>query len=481
MGSNFVDSFLQLVMGVLMVRYLTKYDYGTFRQIMLISVLVSTTLAIGLPQSLSYFIPRASSSHEKKQLAFQVFIALSLLGAVAAFICYLLRYRIGAGFNNQDLLYYSWIFSLFFLFLIPSKCAQPTLVALGRTNFASLLNVATAIVNFFFVIIPLILGKDLKIILISMLSVYIMKLIIVVYVLFRLEGGMPKLFDLPSLKAQFTYSSPLAGSLIVGVARKYIDQFIIAVFYSPVNFAIYSRGAFELPFVAILPHTLSTLMIPKIAEYQKDGKISNILYLWQESMRKVALVFFPLFVFTFIFAEQIITLLFTSEYLDSVSIFRIYLILIPFRIVAYRTILQAIGNTRPIFTAVCISLILSLVLGIVFERIFGLIGPAIAIVIGELTGSGYMLWQSKVNLKVSFSDLMPVKRLFYPLLSSAIVGIMVLPLNFLDYNASFVLVTSASLYCVVYILIMKVFNIFTENDWELICRWATLKVLRAYK
>ena len=478
MGSSFVDSFLQIVIGMLLVRYLTKYDYGTFRQIMLVAVLISTTIAIGLPQSLSYFIPRASTSQEKKQLAFQVFVALTLLGLFAAVISYLFRFRISTGFNNPELLQYSWIFSLFFLFLIPSKCTQPTLVSLGRTNFASFLNVGTAIVNFFFVIIPLILGKDLEIILVSMLSVYILKFLIVVYVLSSLEGGLPKIMDIPSLRKQFFYGMPLGGSLILGVTRKYIDQFIIAAFYNPVNFAIYSRGAFELPFVAIFPYTLSTLMIPKIAEFQKEGKLSNILHLWQESMRKISLIFFPLFVFTFIFAEEIITLLFTADYLDSVLVFRVYLVLLPFRIVAYRTILQAVGKTKPIFTAVCISLIISLILGILLEKALGLVGPAIAIVIGELTGSGYMLWQTKIHLKFSFADLVPLKRLFYPFLISIIVGVLLFPLCLLNVNTLLILVSSSLLYFTVYVFIMRYFSIFTEDDWDTVYRWITLRVLR---
>jgi O-antigen/teichoic acid export membrane protein len=310
-----------------------------------------------------------------------------------------------------------------------------------------------------------------------MLSVYIIKFIIVVYLLTSLEGGKPKLFDLPSLKAQFTYSFPLGMSLIIGVTRKYIDQFIIAFIYDPVNFAIYSRGAFELPFVALIPYNLTKLMIPKMVEYLKDDRKSSVLPLWHESMRKTSLFFFPLFIFSFIFTEQIFTLLFTSDYLDSVPIFRIYLILLPFRIIAYRTILQAVGKTKQILIAVNISLIISVVLGIAFERVLGLRGPAIAIVIGELAGSSYMLWQTKIYLRVSLSVLFPIKRLFYPFLISAIVGVIVLPLSFLNFNTLLLLVTSALLYLVVYVFVMRFFNFFTKDEWELICRWATLKPL----
>ncbi len=477
MGSSFVDSFLQIVIGMLLVRYLTKYDYGTFRQIMLVAVLISTTIAIGLPQSLSYFIPRASTSQEKKQLAFQVFTVLTLLGLVAATTSYLFRFRISSGFNNTELLQYSWVFSLFFLFLIPSKCTQPTLVALGRTNFASFLNVGTAIVNFFFVIIPLILGKDLKIILVSMLSVYVLKFLIVIYILSSLDGGFPRLLDKHSFKKQLSYSVPLGGSLMLGVARKYIDQFIIAALYNPVNFAIYSRGAFELPLVNLLPYNLSTLMVPKIAEYYKEGKISSIVYLWQESMRKVALVLFPVFIYSFIFADFIISFLFTKEYLDSVRIFRIYLLLLPIRIGAYRTILQAIGQTRHIFTATIISLITGIVLGIIFERIFGLIGPAIGIVIASFVAPAYLLIQTRIHLKLSISVLLPIKKLFLPMICSVAVGVITLPISMLNLYALYTLLISGFIYFLLYIIIMKFFNIFTESEWDLVVRWATLRVL----
>lgn len=478
MGSNVIDSILHVIMGMLMVRYLIKYDYGTFRQIMLVAVLVSTTLAIGLPQSLSYFIPRANTAGEKKQLAFQVFIALTLLGLLAAAVCYMLRFKISTGFNNPDLLQYSWIYSLFFMFLLPSKCTQATLIALKKTHFASLLNAGTAIFTFLFIIIPLILGKGLKVILISMLSVYFFKFILVTCIIISLEGSILTLLDIPSIKAQLIYSIPLGASVLVGVMRRYIDQFIIAAFYNPENFAVYSRGAFELPFVAILPYTLSTLIVPEIASSYKEGRFSNIIYMWQQSMWKLSLLFFPLFIYTFSFADNIITVLFTSNYLDSVPIFRIYLVLLPIRIVAYRTILQATGQTKPIFEAVVISLGVSVILGIVFERIFGITGPAMAIVSGELVSACYLLWKTKISMDFRFFDLIPLRKIYRPFLCSIIVGIFILPLKLMVLPDIVLILISGTLFFGIYVFIMRWFNFFTDNDWDLICRWATLRVLR---
>ncbi len=472
-----IESIFQIVIAMLMVRYLNKHDFGTFRQIMLIAVLIATTIAIGLPQSLSYFIPRADSAKEKKQLAFQIFIALTLLGVFSSITVYLFRFRISEAFNNPDLVQYSWIFSLFLLLLMPSKCTQPALVALGRTNFASLLNFGTAVLNFIFILVPLLMGKDMEIVLISMSAVYFLKLIVVIIILARLDGGIPKIMEFSSLKKQFLYSLPLGGSLMLGVTRKYIDQFIIAIFYNPVNFAVYSRGAFELPLVNLLPYQLSTLMIPQIATYYKDGNISGILYLWQESMRKVAMVLFPVFIYTFLFADLVITFLFTKEYLDSVPIFRIYLLILPFRIIAYRTILQATGHTKTVFKATLISVIVSVVFSIILERSFGIIGPAIGVLIGMLVAPVYLIVKTKSCLGVSYADLIPIGKLKYPMLCSIIMGVVVYPVSMLNLAAFPMLLISAVLYFLVYVVTMKLSGIFTDNEWDLICRWLTLKVI----
>ena len=477
MGSQFIDSILQIVASMLLVRYLSKYDYGTYRQIMLISVLLSTTIAVGLPQSLSYFIPRASSLRQKKQLACQIFIFMTLLGVLASLLCYLLRFQISRGFNNPELARYAWVYSLFFLFLLPSKCTQPTLVALGKTNLASLINFASAVFNFVFVIIPLLRGQDIGSILTYLLAFFIVKFIIVVLVLTTLKGGGIKLVDIRSIKAQLLYGLPLGGALILGVIRKYLDQFIIGAFYNPVNFAIYSRGAFELPLVNLLPYTLSTLMVPRIAGYWAEGQIASIMYLWHEAMRKVALVLFPVFVFSFLFAEEIITLLFTRNYIDSVSVFRIYLLLLPTRIIAYRTVLQAIGQTRPILKATIISLITGAVCGVAFERVFGLMGPAMGTVLALLVAPGYLLVQTKKHLGVKITDLFSAKNLAAPMFFSILSGGAVFPLVFLDLGAFWTLAVSGTAFSLIYVFMMKSLKIFTTAEWDLICRWITLKAL----
>jgi O-antigen/teichoic acid export membrane protein len=204
----------------------------------------------------------------------------------------------------------------------------------------------------------------------------------------------------------------------------------------------------------------------------------EVIVLWREMARNVSQLFFPLFVFCFIFAEPIITLLFTSQYSSGADIFRIYLCLLPLRIVSYKTILIATGATKPILTGATVAFIASIFLGISLERVFGLSGPAVGNVLGEILGFWYMLWHSKRVLEVSWMDLVPLRELAQPLWGAAFVGMIVFPFHFVALEHAGLVVAYAVAYFAAYIAFMRVFRFFTEEDWALICRCATLKVLR---
>ena len=477
-GSQIASSAFPLLTSMVMVRYLSQYEYGTFRQIMLLAVLLPTGIALGLPQSLSYFIPRASSPKEKKQIALQIFLCLTVLGAVATLVVYTLQDQISRSFSNPSLAPLAWMFSLYLLFIVPNKCAQAALLAQGHINLSALLHVTTEVCNSLFVVVPLVMGYGLRVVLLSMLAFYALKFVLVSFILLNFEGGFPKLLDRRILKAQMVYSLPLWLSFVVSGARSYVDKFLVVFLYRPEVFAVYSRGAFELPVVGLVPFALSNLLAPRFAESYSTGDIADVIALWRKAARKVAQLFFPLFVFCFIFAEPIITLLFTSQYRGGVDIFRIYLCLLPLRIVSYKTILIATGETKPILSAATASFVASIVLGIGLEGTLGLSGPALGYIFGEILGLGHMLRHSKRVLRVSWADFIPFRELAQPFWGSVLVGTIILPFHFAGLEHAGLVAAYAAGYFGAYIAFMRIFRFFTEEDWALICRCATLKVLR---
>lgn len=69
----------QFVMPVFLTRYLSKADYGTYAQFYLVQGFVGSVLCFGIQSNPYYFYPN-SSSLRQKQIIWNSFIVLLLLG-----------------------------------------------------------------------------------------------------------------------------------------------------------------------------------------------------------------------------------------------------------------------------------------------------------------------------------------------------------------------------------------------------------------
>jgi hypothetical protein len=75
-------------------------------------------------------------------------------------------------------------------------------------------------------------------------------------------------------------------------------------------------------------------------------------------------------------------------------------------------------------------------------------------------------------------DVVPLRELAQPFAGAALVGMIVFPFRFAALEHAGLVAAYAAAYFAAYIAFMRVFRFFTEDDWALICRCATLKVLR---
>ncbi|MGQ0793023.1 MAG: oligosaccharide flippase family protein [Deltaproteobacteria bacterium] len=477
-GSNLVGTVMTLGWGVLLVRYLTKYEFGTFQQIMLLRVTIQGLVLMGLHQSLFYFIPKAKNDDAKKGIIIQNFFLLALVGAIIAGGCYMLAPVFAESFNNPSLAAYAGIYSLFFIFDTPVMMSKAVFLSLDKVNLTSVVNVASALTLILATVVPAELGYDFRAMLMGILIVYIMKFIGFSGYILSLPGGVRGAFDFSTVIPQFKYSLPLGISAMPDAFKRQLDKFVISGLYTPDQFAVYSRGAFEMPFVSDIPYSMNHILLPRYVKSYEQGDYKTLLYLWNESIRRMALLFFPLFVFTFIFAEKFITFLYTDAYAESASIFQVYLCLLPFRLVGYRVILRAVGDTRQILVATIVSLSVNIGLNFALATSFGFYGPAVSFLAGEISGIAYLFFAIKRVLKFPVMELLPVRSLVSTFIVSAVIGTGFIPYERLDLPKFITLASAGAMFFIAYVAVMRWARLFSDADWDLIMRWATLKVLR---
>ncbi|MFT3746025.1 MAG: oligosaccharide flippase family protein [Pyrinomonadaceae bacterium] len=139
-------------------------------------------------------------------------------------------------------------------------------------------------------------------------------------------------FDLSFFREQMRYAIPFGLTGILWIAQNDIHNYFVFYKFSAAEFAIYAYGCFQLPLVAMLSESVTSVLIPKMNELQQVGQRDEMIRLTVRAMHKLAFFYFPMYVFLMITAETFVLTLFTKEYLQSTPIFMINLTLIPLSI-----------------------------------------------------------------------------------------------------------------------------------------------------
>jgi O-antigen/teichoic acid export membrane protein len=182
------------------------------------------------------------------------------------------------------------------------------------------------------------------------------------------------------------------------------------------------------------------------------GDCKGFLALWHQSMQKLALPVFAVITFLMVFAEPVVTLLFSATYADSVWPFRIYLLFSPLRITVLEYILAALGKTHAIFKAQLIAMIGNLILGYVLITTIGWIGAASSAVLAGYLFATLQLAQIRERLQVSWKDVLPWSDLGKVGLVAIATAICTLPISLLTVASFWKLGLGLIAYAMVYIV-----------------------------
>jgi O-antigen/teichoic acid export membrane protein len=242
---------------------------------------------------------------------------------------------------------------------------------------------------------------------------------------------------------------------------------MISIYFTPAQYAIYSRGAMELPLVNIITYPIvAGLLMPTFVR-QLSGKQRNtkeFVQLWQNTIRKIALIIFPIFVLLLVISRQFITLLYTDNYAGSVNIFRIYLFLALTNIAAYDVILQAAGKTRFVLYITTFALFFNLILNFILIKSLGVLGPPLATVITIFLTTGFYLITIKMVLQLSYTQVFPWVKLAKILIVAGIAGLLTFPLTHLAISKIEIIVIAGTVFSIIYVTLIYRFSLLQKDD-----------------
>ena len=404
-------SLAMLIIAALLSRWLTIEDYATYRQALLCVTIISPVLMLGLPDSLLYFISK--SPNESRKTLTQVL----LLTAITSFIFAAFIYCGGAEllalkFNNPKLEVALLWLGAYPLLMVPATLAQPCLVAVNKVVWATLFTTISRIILMLLVIVPLWFVRDpilaVQATLLAAVIVYVPGLLLMYKQ--ANKGGFK--VTKQGIKKQLYFAVPLGLGAIIGSLNQQLGSMLVASQVNPEEFAIFINGAFEVPFIAIITGSASAILLPDIAKLYEAQKYKEAISLFHRSAIKAGMILIPLTGLLAVLAPEVMQILFGDKFTKSATFFRIYLILLPLRVVLFMVLFQAAGKSKLIFIRSIICLVANIVLTWFFLRLWGSIGAAIAMVATTiLVAYPYCLYCCSKLYKCKIRSLLPYKEL----------------------------------------------------------------------
>jgi len=455
------------LLSILLSRYLTLDDYGSYLQVMLIATTAIYFSLMGIPSSIYYFYQRVNN---KKEFIRRTILMIHALAILSVTFIVLISDKLAVLLNNPKLTDVVFVFVLFILFQIPIKLFEPLMISTNNVMGFVKVNLFFNILFFFSVAIPLLLMDEIIYVYYSMIGFFALQYTVISisiareYIDLSDKESIHNGSESCSLISQLKYSLPIGASGAIAELGRIVDKLIVSNYFSPSELAIYARGAMEIPMLSVIINSLGNILMPKFVKSYKDADINNILMYWHRSTVLIAIVVYPLMVLMIVIGDILIPMLFTEKFNDSIIIFQIYTCTLIFRITTYDSIVRAIGKTNILLKITAISLLLNILLTIVMIENFGIIGAPIATFITILVVRLEMLRVIKGLLKISFLDVFPWFKLFKILLISLISILIVSPLLMIDLMLIMKFFVISIAYGVVYLICLRSFQLLDNNE-----------------
>ena len=198
------------------------------------------------------------------------------------------------------------------------------------------------------------------------------------------------------------------SGLVTGLSF-HIDKIIVSVLGSAAEFAIFSNGAMEVPFIGIITGSVTSIAVAVIAKKIKEKKVIEAVNLFKVCTSLTAVLIFPLFTFLLLFSDFLIVALYSSAYEESATIFSIYILAMPVRIIGFSSIIIALGMSHELLVRSITELGMNIILSLFLYENSGYLGVAWATVITTylyLVPANFILIIRR--LKVGLLDLLDV-------------------------------------------------------------------------
>jgi O-antigen/teichoic acid export membrane protein len=330
-----------LVASMVLTRLLSRSEYGNYEQVWLIYNSFLPLIGYGLSSAIYFF----SAREERRSVYSAAVVGSSIVGIITGILLAVLAPTISLWFNATQLVDYIRIFSVYAVISSTSMMFEAVFVTEKKVG---LLLFGNAIISVLFGIMVSLSALEFHSLTAVFISIVIVGVVKSLYLFsFLIKSGNLTTRKLsPIMKAQLFYAFPIFISSLTGMISRQIDKYLVTLFCSSDQFAVYAIGAKEIPLIAVITGSASAVLFPVFSDFGFLELRERFVEIWKNSISKTGLFLLPIMVFLLFAAKDFMHFFFGQKYVASSTIFRIFLLLIPLRLAFYSQALLSLGRQK---------------------------------------------------------------------------------------------------------------------------------------
>jgi O-antigen/teichoic acid export membrane protein len=411
-----------IALPLLLVRRMDREQYGLFKQAFLVVTTAMIVLPMGVPMSAFYFLPRETTRRRETVLNIVLFHVAAGTLACGALVVH--PSILTAIFRGAQLAPYAPWIGVTILFWISGAFLDIVPVANDEIRLASAFIIGIqASRALIFVGAVLLFGTLRSLLAAAILHGAIQTVVLACYLESRFAGFW-RAFDWQMLREQLSYAIPLGAAGILMIVQTDLHNYFVSNHFGPSLFAVYSLGTLQLPLMGLIQEATNSVLITRVSILQKAGEHREIVLLVVRAARKLAAVYFPVYVFLMVAGREFIRVLFTARFADSWPIFAVNLTLLPLGIVLLDPLYRSYERER--YFLLRLRLVLATVLILTLWRFtsrLGLLGVIEVVILTAMLERAVMALHFGRLLGVTARDLVLLRDIGKLALAALAAGI----------------------------------------------------------
>lgn len=379
-----IDYVLQFILPIILVRSLLPTDFAEYRVLWLVTNTVMAIAPMFMPQSLFYFLPRAGA--QEARFVANVLWFLGFMGVVGALLVSPLN-----PFRPElltDLTGANDLIPAFVLLWVAGTLIEWLANTEGRVGAQARIVITLSLVRVVVIGAVAWVSGDVKAVFIALAAFALLRCFLLFRDVVRRYGkaGLKPCSGI--FRQQITYAAPFGAAGTLYNLRQHSDQWIAASMFSLTQFAAFSISLVVLPLAGLIRQALSNAILPAMNARHHQGEILGAVKINRDANKLTGLLLFPVIAFLFVFAEDVIALIYTAEYIEGAQPMRIYLLGLVGQALVVNNLLITLSQGGFQMRLNAIFLPIAVLLSFIGANAFGLVGVAI--------GSAVTQWCSHI-------------------------------------------------------------------------------------